>query len=337
MPDRFYFVFSFLLISTLGFQPILDAGQPAVVFDVPALVGVHEISYADGHTTTDVTQKTIEVVIPVSAVIESGERGNIDEFRFDIYWNRNIYPLADYGPKTRTESDIEGLISVEKNSSKNIGAGINLNGGYPDVVSGTAKIDLSKSDGTRLKYQEVPQHQLLVASGTVQRGTGAFFRFHPSKRESLEGGRDLIVAYRVPQSWRGGVLKVECRGEGHRKIIGSWSEPFEQSRAFVIPIYLEGDDQARRAAEDFVRSEQGLRQNWKRHQSRNRQPGSGIFGLTPSVSTSVAGIPNQWVHYLIQSGSDEYLTRYRSRLPDGLADAAEQFVSARKDLFQFSR
>ena len=330
-------LFSVLYFPGGVFAPRLIAGEPTVSFDAPALVGVSEIVYAEGHVPP-ANEKIIEVVIPVSSIVRTSDRENVEQFRFDIYWNRNVYPIFDYGPKTRTASDIEGLISVEKNKKKNAGVGINI-GGSQELITGSAKLDLSNSSSSRIRYQEVPKHEVLVASGTIQRGTGAFFRFHPSKRDTLEGGRDLIVAYRVPQSWRGGVLKIECRAEGHRnvlgKVFGSWREGFEESRAFVLPIYLEGDDQARLAAVDFVRSEQGLRQNWMRHQSTKSQSTPGLFGMT-STSPS-AGLPQQWVHHLIQSGNDEYLTRYRSQLPENVASAAEDFVSARQGLFKFSR
>jgi len=312
----------------------LRSDEPAIQFDVPALIGVKEAICVEGQVPLG-NEKIIEVVIPVSSEVRSSDRGNVDEFRFDVYWNRSVYPVADYAPKTQTVSEIEGLITVEKSKDKNNGVGINLSSGYQDLVSGTAKADISQRTGSKIKYQEVPQHEVLVASGTVQRGTGAFFRFHPSKRETLEGGRDLIVAYRVPQSWRGGVLKIECRADGHRKIIGSWREPFEESRAFVLPIYLEGDDQARQAAIGFVRSEQNLRINWQQHRHENSQPATGLLGFAaPSNSNA---IPDQWMHHLIQSGRDDYLTRYRSKLSPALANAASDFVVARKSLLEFSR
>ena len=337
MEGRYLFVFTLLPLAFCCLVPeSILADRPTVKFDVPALVPAREVELDCEHSFGS-SQKTIELIIPVSSETNSNERDNIDEFRFDVFWNRNVYPLVEYAPKTQTVSDIEGLITVEKSHDKNAGIGVNLGSGFQDVVSGQAKIDMSHRNATKLNYQEIPQHEVLVASGTIQRGTGAFFRFHPSKRETLEGGRDLIVAFRVPQSWRGGVITVECRAEGHRKIIGAWRDPFEESRAFVLPIYLEGDDQARQAAEDFVRSEQGLRKNWQRHIDRKTPKSHGILGLVAPPQPIKSTLPKHWVHFLIQSGKDDYLIRYRSNLPESVADAAERFVSARQDLFDFSR
>lgn len=337
------FTHFFLLITLTGtsclFSDSVCADDPSVKFDVPALIAVSEIDSSDDLFFQPSTgrEKTVQVTIPVSSEIQSDDRGSIEEFRFDVFWNRNAYPIAGYGPQTQTVSDIEGTISVEKSQERNHGLGINLKSGYQDVVSGSATAEVSTKNGTKIKYEEVPQHGVLIASGTVRRGTGAFFRIHPSKRDTLEGGRDLVVAYRVPLSWRGGVLKVECRAEGKRKIIGSWRESFDESRSFVVPIYLDGDDQAQQAAMGFAQAEQALRVSWNRHIKREQgKQSNALLGLFGSSSSS-SKLPDQWVHYLIQSGNDMYLTRYRSRLPNALAIAAEDFVGARQGVLKFSR
>ena len=334
------FEFFLLLIAVAGsscvYTDSICADEPPIKFDVPALVAVSEGGFLTDPSYS-ANEKTIRVVIPVSSEVRSSDRGNIEEFRFDVFWNRNAYPISGYGPQTQTASDIDGLISVEKVQGKNRALGLDLESGYQDLVSGNAKAELSKNNSTKIKYNEVPQHDVLIASGTVRRGTGAFFRFHPSKRETLEGGRDLVVEYRVPVSWRGGVLKVECRAQGQRKVIGSWREPFKESRSFVVPIYLDGDAEAQEAAMSFAQTEQKLRANWVRHVNRDkRKPAPALLGIFNSSSGS-ANLPDQWMHYLIQSGNDVYLTRYRSRLPDSIAVAADDFVSARQGLLKLSR
>ena len=321
----------------LLFSASSSGEEPEIAFDVPALVGVRVIDVDGAHVGSN-SQKTIEVVIPVSTESRSGDRDSVQEFRFDVFWNRNIYPICDYGPKTQTVSDIEGLISVDKSSEKNSALGIKVGSSYQDVVSGSGTAEISSRNGTKLHYQEIPQHELLVASGTIHRGTGAFFRFHPSRTESLEGGRDLVVAFQVPQSWRAGVLQVECQAKGSRKVL-AWHDDFEVSRAFILPIYLEGDDQARQAATEFVRSEQRLRKNWQRHRQQPERESlaqfQSIFGPSPR-SNSASRIPTNWVHYLIQS-SDAYLEKYQTKLPTNVAVAAKQFVQARADLLKLSR
>ena len=335
MSDHYQFAFLSLIIALMSASPLLS-GEPVVQFDVPALLEIREVGFSDGLRSNESLQKTIEIIIPVTAEVVSNDRENIDEFRFDVYWNRNVYPLADYAPKTRTVSGIEGLVSVETTAERKAAIGIDFGTVNQGVVSGSAKADLSNRNGTKLRYLEVPEHDVLVASGTIQRGTGAFFRFHPSKRETLEGGRDLIVAYRVRRSWRGGVIKIECHAKGHRKIVGSWNEPFEESRVFVVPVFLEGDDQARRAAVDFVQSEQGLRQAIRKREIRSDQNILNVFSLSPRLYYT-SSLPSQWVDHLIESGRDDYLERYRSKLSGEIVKAADRFAFARQELFRLSR
>ncbi len=268
----------FIIWSAGPLAGACSGGEPEIVFDVPALVGVRVVEL-DEHPPRSPSQKTIEVVIPVSTESRSSDRNRVEEYRFDVFWNRNIYPICDYGPRTQTVSEIEGLISVDKTTERNSSLGLTLGSSYQSMLTGSGTAEIGSRNGTRLHYQEIPQHELLVASGTIHRGTGAFFRFHPSRTESLEGGRDLVVAFQVPRSWRAGVLQVECQARGSRKVL-AWSEDFDFSRAFVLPIYLEGDDQAREAAAEFVRSEQRLRKNWQNHR---RQPEREPLGQLQAI------------------------------------------------------
>ena len=96
-----------------------------------------------------------------------------------------------------------------------------------------------------LRFQRKPKQVLLVASGTIQRGTGAFFRFFPNDQLTLEGGRDLSVTFRVPATWRGGVLRVVCSASGTRSVFVGVGEPVNVTQTFVVPTCLKGDEEAR--------------------------------------------------------------------------------------------
>lgn len=310
-----------------------------VNFDVPALAPVHEVFF-DGPEFSQ--EKTIELVLPISTEINLDNRQNIREFRFDVRWNRDVFPIVDYGPKTQTVSDINGLVSVESSKEKKIDFGLNANGSI-EPFSTNGNFDATSRNSERTTFQRVPEHEVLVASGTIARGTGAFFRFHPSKTESLEGGRDLVVAFRVPRQWRAGLLQVQCRAAGERRIVGAWKEPLEIGRSFVVPIYLESDDQGRRSATEFVQSEQNLRRSWNGSQTNHQKKSDNfwphpIFG-NPIFKSNVNQnhLPQDWVHRLIQSGEDGYLNKYQQLLSQEVAVDAGKFVQARKNLLQLNR
>ena len=326
----------FVLGLFFALQLDLAAANDGVVrFDAPAMIAVRPIASDRPSESESSLEKIIELLLPVTTELEMRDRGNVSSFRFDVVWNHQSYPLADYAPKTQTVSDIDGLIEVEKREDQAKGMGGSLSSHFPEIVNGSMKVDLSSRTGSTIKYRERPQQDILVASGTTNRGCGVFFRFHPTKQTTLEGGRDLVIAFRVPKTWSGGVIKLKCSVKGERRIIGSWSDSFQESCIFVIPIYLEGDDQARGAARDFVDSETNLRINWD--QLKNRATDGSAYLHRKNRSESLQSLPPQWAHRLIQSGRDEYLEKYRSNLPPELADVADLFVLARKGMFELSR
>ncbi len=323
----------FLAIFLLAFWSEISVAQPGPVsFDAPALAIAREVVPA---VPISSEEKMIEVVLPVSSQIQFVNRNDIREFRFDVGWNRMVYPLVGYGPRTQTFSNIDGTIAVEQRSSRDADLGINLSGtSTPAPFAGSAKAGFSTDAASSRRYAEIPQHEVLVASGTIERGTGAFFRFHPSNTETLEGGRDLIVAYRVPRTWRGGLLAVQCRASGERRVLGSWTEPVQSSRSFVVAIYLDGDDQARQISTEFVRRELTLQERFEQdHADRRGNELRRLFG-PPSDRTE---LPEQWAELLVQSGSDDYFLRYEDRLESAMQADAAAFVDARQEMVKLSR
>lgn len=300
------------------------AQESKIEFDVPALVGVREIL-----PSPFANSKIVEVLLPISTVIDSQIRNDVHEFRFDISWNRSVYPIFDYGPRTQTVTDVDGLLNIEESESFNSGINTSVNGKPLDLLSANISSDLGSGKSTRKTFQLIPQHELLVASGTIDRGTGAFFRFHGSKRDTLEGGRDLVLAYRVPSNWKNGLLKVECRASGSHRIAGLWDEPFEVGKSFIVPLYLDGDLASQNLAIDFARAEQGLRKSWiefeRKLEAKKRKQPFGFF-------TSSRKLPQQWPHMLIQSGDDDFLARFQNQLSGEVAIAAGKFVQVRNSL-----
>ncbi len=354
----FVFLCIFLVIS-ICFSGASSgiAQKPPVEFDVPAMLSVYEIVPPESAPVSP--YKTIEIVVPVTSEIQAADRKHINEFRFDISWNRKIFPVVDYGPRSQTTSHIEGLIAVEQSHNSGGGISLNANSDKLEVLTLNGKADLSNQKNSRKSYQEIPEHQTLVASGTIKRGTGAFFRFHPSRTETLEGGREVVIAYRVARNWQGGVLRVECRATGERRIFGNLTEPIDVAEAFVVPVHMAGDQQSLNAALDFVKAENDLKRSWHSSRATNKPTKNShsafrwplvesamenfhLAGFSqgragPSQKSNSSQLPNQWVHRLIQSGDDRYLERYQSVLPNSVQNSAAVFVSARQRLVELSK
>jgi len=315
-------LFAAAICSVFSVQ--LSHAQTNVEFDVPAIVAAREVA-----PSSFVDDKLIEVVLPISTAITSKYRGNIEEFRFDVSWNRSVYGICDYGPKTQTASAIEGLKTVEKNLSRHASMNLSFKSKPLELLSANLGSSIDGSNSSRESFQEIPQHEVLVASGTIDRGTGAFFRFHQSRTNTLEGSRDLLLKYRVPKDWQNGILKVECSGFGKRPVAGGlWDEPIETGRAFVVPVYLEKNSSAQNLAIDFAKAEQDLRKAWFGFENRMKKANPLMF----AVSRINSQLPEKWPHLLIQSGDDRYLSEFEGFLTQEVAVSAGKFVQARNSL-----
>ena len=327
----------FFLWFTLAALQDSVSGQATVnepiKFDVPIVVATDMVpTDVDEHHTAE---QLMQVVIPVSSEIHPRSKHTIETFRFDIFWGHTAYTVKDYFPKTKTFSAIQGEIATETTRETKSGFGLNLNADLESLVSGEAKAEAETSDLVKKEFKQLPDQSILVASGTSHRGTGVFFRFHRSSQTSLEGGRDLMVQFQVPQDWRAGVLRVNCFAVGTTSIIGGWENPYESSRTFVVPVYRRGDQQAKAAAVKLAGAEQRLRQAWRSY--RAAKPATKPLSFSTflvSTSNATKKLPSQWAHLLIQTGNDDYLEKYRSRLPAELEATADSFVVARQAFYQ---
>ena len=303
--------------------------QP-VKFDVPIDVAADmvPIDVAERHT---LAERLMQIVIPVSSEIHPQSKQSIETFRFDIFWGQTAYTVKDYFPQTQTYSAIQGDIATETAHETKSDFGLNLNANLESLLRGEATAETGASDSVKKKFKQLPDQSILVASGTSHRGTGVFFRFHHSSQTSLEGGRDLMVTFQVPQDWRAGVLRVNCFAVGTTNTFGGWENPYEVSRTFVVPVYRRGDQQAKAAAVKLAGAEQRLRRAWRGYQA-TKPPAKPLIFSTFLVSTSNSPrkLPSQWAHLLIQTGNDDYLEKYRSQLPAELEATADNFVAARQ-------
>ena len=322
----------------VGIGRIVQADQPTVVFDVPAMLPMHELISANAVPVTP--SKVVEVVIPVTTEIRADDREHVLEFRFDVAWSGHTFAVADYGPKSQTASPVDGTISVDQSDERNAGLGFNADSDVLEIATLSGKVDLSDRSATRKTYQEIPQHFPVVASGTVLRGTGAFFRFHRWRTETLEGGREVVVAYRVGRDWRGGILNVKCRAIGERKILGAFAEGIDVGKSFMVPVYLQGDVEATERATELVVAEQSLRRDWQHRRVSQARSGGEILlaGFNPfgNLGGREPKLFDHWIHRLIESGEWRRGEASRLKLPDSTVALAKTYTAARERLLELS-
>ena len=305
-------------------------------FDVPVLVEASKVP----SPLDEANERLVEISIPVSTLVID-DKVALRGFNFDVHWNRNIYPLVNYAPKTSTQTEIDGNISVEQNQERSVDVGLNSSASVAPFGTLTGNASTRSRNAQTLRFKKIPEHQLLVASGTIQRGTGAFFRFYPSKQFTLEGGRELSVTFRVPQTWRGGVMRVVCSADGSRTVFAGIREPVSVTRTFIVPTYLKGDEEARQIAVSYAQNEIALRRDWTGY--RERLEAARPTDLLSKIETALAGNPKDqfldagWATELIESGTDRLLVRHQRGLPELVRESAVEFVESRQMLYSLSR
>ncbi len=310
-----------------------SAQEPLARFDVPAIVEAIPLP-SDLDTIEPPRERVIQLLIPVSSWMEAGQREIATEFRFEVTWLSAAWSVVDYQPRTLMQTEIDGLISIEQHEQTQGKLQLNT-APIAAAFQTSGLLEISGNKNAITKLNKLPPADLLVASGTVQRGTGTFFRFHSSPQYALEGSRDLIVQYRVPMSWRGGMIQVNCRAAGRRPIVAGIAEPHSIESSFLVPVYLATDTSAEAIAWQHVEGERELRAAWRLHRQQRSHHSGSAWLRWPDQQTAQAAA--RWIDEFLQSAAVEIPTNTTRTLPQEIRRAAHDLAATRRHLSELSR
>lgn len=307
------------------------AEPPRVVFDMPYAVSCRDVTPPE-FAAANPQDKLVEVKLGISSLLQAGKEKDLSQYFIRMETPQRTMQIHDFLPKTAHES-LQGNTTITKNSETTYSLGINLTGHYQAFTGTAISPGISQKNGTCVKYDLMPPLETVTASGTILRSSGAYFKLKSSERNLLEGERDFALIVRVPRGWRGDYLHVRCEAEGiARGLISS----FDQSqlcgqRDFLISLYLEGDVEARRTAEELSRAEVHLRNvahtKAREIQQRSAPSFTSQLGLTSGSSTA---IPADWQAKLLFSHPSR--VSIPKRLPREVVQAAQEFQKAQQDL-----
>jgi hypothetical protein len=309
------------------------AQEPWARFDVPAVVEAIPIA-SDLDASQRPRERVIQLLLPVSSWMEPERRDQVSEFRFDVTWLSNAWSLVDYQPRTLMQTGIDGLISVEQHE-QSAGKLHLTTAPLTAAFSASGNLEVSGNKNAITKMSKLPPAELLVASGTVQRGTGAFFRFHASPQYALEGSRDLLLQYRVPLSWRGGMIRVTCQAIGRRNLIAGMTDLNSEVTSFLVPVYLAEDISAEEVAWQHVQAERLLRASWRQYRQQKSSGTSAGWLRWPDQQTAQTAA--RWIDEFLQSAKVEVPAASTKSLPPEVRRAALDLAASRKHLSELSR
>lgn len=241
------------------------AGEPvsaksSVAFDVDRVVGARNIT-TEADRFDDPGGRRMQVVLPVSVLLPPDSPRDLVELLVRVESPYRLARVVDFAPRTLLESEGAGPVRVERKEESQRNLDFQLRGVYPALADGHVKGNEQSRTTTESTWEQMPELELCVASGAVNRGHGVYFKFKPTKRSTLEGTHALTIELRVPAGWRGDCLVVRCSGYSRETtLVGAEDRPrLWAERSFFVALHELGDERGRAAAETVMRAEAKLR------------------------------------------------------------------------------
>ena len=227
------------------------ATDTRVAFDIPSKVECRDVTpekCAKAHPT----MKVIEAKFRISASFIDGNEASTADFVYMISSPEMRMKVLDFLPNTTLESyTAEDRIEVTDSTENSDAITGDARVAYSLLsLSGTKNSTSKKSESNH--YQKVAPKNLVLASGTVNRGHGVFYKLRPSNDASLEGAKEFVLLCIVPKTWRGDWCTVVCSARANKKSAVSSSVSLAGIEQAHVGLYLSGDQEASDLADDLT-------------------------------------------------------------------------------------
>ena len=190
------------------------ATDTKVAFDIPGKVECRDVT-PEKCAVVHPTMKVIEAKFRISASFVDGEEASTVDFVYMISSPDMRLKVLDFLPNTTLESSTaEDRIEVTDSTESSDALTGDARVAYSILsLGGTANTSNKKTESNH--YKRIAPKHLVLASGTVNRGNGVFYKLRPSQDGSLEGAKEFVLLCIVPKKWRGDWCTVICSARGH--------------------------------------------------------------------------------------------------------------------------
>lgn len=338
----FYIPLLQLLLASavaLAFANASWAVQPSVQFDVSHLIECHDVTTED-FASSHPHEKLVEARFQVSSLLREGDEQQIIHFLYRIENPHQSVRVVDYLPRTTLSSGVVGHVGIEKTRERNHSIGIGLTGNYDHYAKADATASTAAKNSSNVRYELLPPKELLAASGTMGRGTGAYFKLKPSPQTSLEGAKDFGLVMRVPENWRGDLVRIHCQAVGvYSGVVPALDDrPGSCGEAqFTVALYVADDPEARELAVSLVQAEHELKTlaYRRRDELRRRSYPSAAHLIGRALSIVDPKIPTGWVSQQVAT-VETAVPAYERHLPEKVRAAVRNYREAKSALFQLN-
>jgi len=309
------------------------SGRTAVDFDVSPLVACRDVT-TDEFLQLHPDDRLVEARVSVSALVRSGQLGGETEFLYRLASANGLTQIVDYRPRTKTATSVVGNIAMEKKNEENASLNVTVSGIPDSFIAGTASGGGGVKSGSSERFEILPPRDLVVASGTILRGSGVFFKLRPTTQTSLEGNRKLTVILQVSRSWRGGYAVIRCDARCRQDGSVPLTTDIDRcgSGRFTVALFLAGDLEAKATSLRFIAAERTLKATTvANHDAIEHRALPTLFHrVGAELAISRRKIPHNWLDDLMRDPNAEMSERLSRQLPPPVRSAAEEFVNARQ-------
>lgn len=249
----------FAMVATCLLLSLSTGWSQTVRFDVPALAEGREVSNVEFQSLHP-SEKLVSFAFEFAADFGFSKSDDVAAILVKLHTMEPDVTIADYCPRNLVDSEIDGPISVEQLEESSSGLGIQADTGTVWPVHANTNASIGGKNGQTLRFEKKPEQQLQVSSGLMERGTALFVKFFRTSQQPLEGMHPVRLTLRMPIQWRTGFLRFECEAVLRKdSVLNEASFSSSGKRSFLIPIFIEGDEEARIQARAIRHAESELR------------------------------------------------------------------------------
>jgi hypothetical protein len=305
----------------------------AARFDAVGVIACRDVT-GDEFAAANPSERLLEARFQITAIPDD-DRVERMQYTYRLINPSGSVRIVDYDPRTSQSTSLTGPVSVETKRETNQSLGVSVSGSFESLLRGTAGSDLGAKNASNIRYELKPPMDVTLVAGTIQRGSGLYFKLFPSADMPWEGSHEFTVVLRVGAAWRGDVMYVAC--EAHEDRRGRLIARGEAR--FVVGLYAEGDDEARDRAEQLVIAEAALRRGVARNRREieRRAIPTVLHRVGAMLDVYQPPIPDAWLDRLIHGPTrlDEH--EFVDHLPGEVRRLAERYGHAKRRVYELSR
>jgi hypothetical protein len=237
------------LLALTSNPAFLSAANVDVAFDLPSSIECRDVTTPD-FAAAHPGMKCVSARLRISARLIVGNPTEITEFMYVIKTTGNMR-VQGYTPETTLESAVaEDHIEITDASENSQTGALDAHVAYkPFLLGGSHNQTSKKTEASH--FNKIAPKDIVLASGTIEREHGVFFRIRPSRAVALEGGREFTLTAMVPCNWRGDLCTISCVAKAPKKSMFATAIASVGSLEEKVGLYLSGDAEAAAIAEDL--------------------------------------------------------------------------------------